>query len=175
MSERASPMVTLHMARVEDRPVLESLFQLYVHDFSEQWSDRPDGEIGEDGRFEPYEHWDGYWRDEERVPLLVRTKGRLIGFALLNQHPVTGLLIDRNMAEFFIARKYRRGGYGLAAAHAVFDRWPGQWEAAVARRNTAALAFWRKAAATHPGSTDIEEIDLDNADWNGSVIRFRIG
>lgn len=167
--------MTLHIARAEDRPVLENLFQLYVHDFSEQWSDRPDGEIGEDGRFAPYDHWDGYWRDEKRIPLLLRTRGRLIGFALLNDHAITGLSVDRNMGEFFIARKYRRGGYGLAAAHAIFDRWPGQWEAAVTRRNTAALAFWRKAAATHSRSAGVREIDLVNADWNGPVIRFRIG
>lgn len=156
--------------------MLENLFQLYVHDFSEQWHDRAeDGEIGADGRFAPYPYWDLYWSEPDRIPLLLRSEGRLVGFALLNRHAVTGLPLDRNMGEFFIARKYRRGGYGLAAAHAIFTRWPGMWEAAVTRRNPAALAFWRKAAATHPAMVTCEEVDVANGEWNGPVLRFRIG
>jgi predicted acetyltransferase len=83
--------------------------------------------------------------------------------------------VDRNVAEFFILRKYRRGGHGTAAAHAAFDRHPGQWEAAVARRNVGALAFWRKAIASHPRASEIEELDVTSAHWNGPIIRFRIG
>ena len=83
--------------------------------------------------------------------------------------------MDWNMAEFFIVRKHRRSGVGLAAAQAIFSRYPGRWEAAVARRNTAALAFWRKAAAQHPEIEALTETDVASAHWTGPVLCFRIG
>lgn len=168
------PGIEIIPARPEQKPVIANLMQLYTHDFSEHWSGMPQGEIGEDGRFADYPHLDAYWREPARVPLLLRAHGHLIGFALLNDHAHGGLPADRNMAEFFILRKHRRGGMGTAAAHAVFSRYPGTWEAAVARRNLAALAFWRKAVASHAHVRDIEESDISTEEWNGPVIRFRI-
>jgi predicted acetyltransferase len=161
------------VARPDERPALENMFQLYVHDFSEQWTGERRGELGDDGRFAPHP-LDAYWREPGRVPLLLRRGGRLAGFALLNAVGHTGRPADRNMAEFFIVRKHRRSGLGTAAAHAIFSRYPGQWEAAVARRNTAALAFWRRCVSTHPAMRELEELDAASADWDGWILRFRI-
>lgn len=160
--------ITLTQPR--ERAVLENLMQLYVHDFSEQWSDQPRGEVGDDGRFEPYP-LDPYWADASHVPLLVRRGGHIAGFALLDTHSHAGRTVDRNMAEFFILRKHRRGGVGLAAAQAIFTRYPGVWEAAVARRNVGALHFWLKAAAAYD---EVSETDIASDDWNGPVLRFRV-
>lgn len=158
------------VAQPHERAALENLMQLYVHDFSEQWSDQARGEVGPDGRFESYP-LDAYWTEPERVPLLIRRGGHLAGFALLNTHSHSGRAIDRSVAEFFILRKHRRGGVGLAAAQAILARYPGVWEAAVARRNTGALPFWRKVAASF---AEAEEIDVVSDDWNGPVLRFRV-
>jgi predicted acetyltransferase len=166
--------IDITLARPEEKPVIANLMQLYTHDFSEHWSGGPEGELGDDGRFADYPYLDSYWSEPARVPLLFRVGGRLAGFALLNDHAHSGRAADRNMAEFFIVRKHRRGGTGTAAAHAVFSRYPGTWEAAIARRNAAALAFWRKAVASHPHVHDIEESDISTEEWNGPVIRFRI-
>ena len=117
---------------------------------------------------------DSYWSDPARIPLLIRVDGQLAGLALINDYSHSGQPADRNMAEFFVVRKHRRGGVGTAAAQAIFSRWPGLWEAAVARRNTAALPFWRKAAASHPACRGVEEIDLSNDHWDGPILRFRI-
>jgi predicted acetyltransferase len=154
--------------------VIQNLMQLYVHDFSEQWSDMERGELGDDGLFPEYPYLKSYWHDEKRVPLLVRLGGNLAGFVLINDHSHSGLPVDRNMAEFFIVRKHRRGGVGTKVAHAIFDRYPGVWEAAVARRNLGALAFWRNAIRLHPLARDIEEADVETTDWNGPIVRFRI-
>lgn len=148
--------------------------QLYVHDFSEQWSDTERGELGDDGLFPDYPDLESYWRDGNRPALLVRHHGNIAGFALINDRSHSGLPADRNMAEFFIVRKHRRGGVGTKVAHTIFSRYPGQWEAAVARRNAGALAFWRNAIRQHPRAREIEEKDFDTADWNGPIIRFRI-
>ena len=155
------------------RKAIENLFQLYVHDFSEQWSGTERGELDAEGRFESYP-FDVYWRDEGRVPLLIMAGGFLAGFALLNQHAHSGRALDRSMAEFFVVRKHRRGGVGRRAAHAIFGRYPGQWEAAVARPNLGALAFWRAAVRSHPQVEEVEEIDSRTGEWNGPILRFRI-
>ena len=55
------PKVELEAAGPERRETLANLFQLYAHDFSDFWTDRPDGDLGEDGRFEDYVHLDSYW------------------------------------------------------------------------------------------------------------------
>jgi predicted acetyltransferase len=169
----APPAVEVAPARADERAVLANLMQLYVHDFSEHKSGTPRGELRDDGRFPDYP-LDAYWRDADRHPLLFRLDGRLIGFALVNAAGHTDAPLDRNMVEFFIVRKHRRGGAGTAAARAVFSRFPGRWEVAVARRNTAALPFWRQAIAGCPGASEIEEADLATAQWNGPMFRFRI-
>jgi predicted acetyltransferase len=160
-------------AEPHDRAVLANLMQLYVHDFSEHWAGRSEGELGENGRFPDYP-LDPYWSDPTHVPLLIRIDAKLTGFALLNNASHTGRPVERNMAEFFIVRKHRRGGIGTLAAHLIFSRYPGQWESAIARRNAAALAFWRNAIRRHPLATEIDELDIASPAWNGPVIRFRV-
>jgi len=165
--------VEVVIAAREQRPVFENLMQLYTHDFSEQWYDRPIGEVDDQGRFPAYP-LDPYWREPDHVPLLLRANSRIIGFALLNRVTHTDRPLDRNMAEFFVLRKHRRSGAGTAAAQAIFTRYPGMWEAAIARRNVTGVAFWRKAIREHPLAQHIEEIDLATPVWNGPVLRFRI-
>jgi predicted acetyltransferase len=168
------PDLEIAVARADERDVIGNLFQLYAHDFSEFWADLPDGELQDNGRFEDYWALDLYWREPDRIPLLFRIDGRPVGFALLNHIGHSGLPVDRNMAEFFIVRKHRRGGAGTQAAQGIFCRYPGLWEAAVARKNTGALVFWRRAVGGCPGVAEVEERDYTTADWNGPIIRFRI-
>jgi predicted acetyltransferase len=155
------------------RAAIQNLFQLYVHDFSEQWAGTARGELDAQGRFGDYP-LDSYWQDPRHVPLLIKAGGFLAGFALLNGHGHSGVALDRNMAEFFVVRKHRRSGVGKFAAHAIFSRYPGQWEAAVARANPAALAFWRTAVRSHERAEELEEIDSQGEEWNGPILRFRI-
>lgn len=168
------PDIELKVAEPHERSILENMMQLYIHDFSEFWAGREEGELGPDGRFFDYP-LDAYWRDPDHTPLLLSSGGRLAGFALLNAASHSGRPLNRNMAEFFIVRKHRRGGVGTAAAQAIFSRYPGVWETAVARANLPALAFWRKAAVTHPKAQGVEEADFATAEWNGPILRFVIG
>lgn len=165
--------IDVSLARADERMALANMMQLYIHDFGELWSRAPPGDLRSDGRYAEYP-LDPYWRDEDHVPLLLRLGGNLIGFALLDRHPHSGLAVDRSMAEFFIVRAHRRGGAGTYAAREIFSRYPGQWEAAITRRNTGALPFWRHAIQGHDRVEDIEERDYNTADWNGPIIRFRI-
>jgi predicted acetyltransferase len=169
--------VTVSLASRRQRVTIENLMQLYVHDFSALWAgeERDDGrgDVGPDGRFAPYP-LERYWRDRRCFPFLIHADARIAGFILVDSQSHSGLPVDRNVAEFFVLRTYRRRGVGAAAAHAVFAGFPGHWEAAVVRRNVAALAFWRRTIAGCARATRIEEIDRDGPDWDGPILRFRI-
>ncbi|WP_297507296.1 GNAT family N-acetyltransferase [uncultured Caulobacter sp.] len=168
--------LTVARAKTDEAPIIANLMQFYLHDFSAFWFDRAvEGELGADGRFSDYPGLETYWTDPTREPWLFRIGDRPVGFALVNDIAHSRTPVDRAVAEFFVARKHRRRGVGLAAAHALFGSAWGVWEAAVVRRNTAALAFWRAAAASYPGVRDIVETDHADALWDGPVLTFRLG
>jgi predicted acetyltransferase len=115
-----------------DRPVLRRLLELYRYDFSEF-----DGaDVGPHGEF-GYRYLDHYWTEESRRPLLFKVDGAWAGFALVRVGD------PNDMAEFFILRKYRRGGVGRAAAVEVLRRFPGRWTVRQQLTNPNATTFWR--------------------------------
>ena len=118
-------------AKVEERPILRHLMELYQYDFSEF-----DGsDIGPLGLFE-YPYLDHYWVEPERSPFLVRVNGYLAGFVLVARYNyLTGLKDAWVLAEFFIMRKYRHQGIGRHAACQVFDRFVGNWQVAQIAEN----------------------------------------
>lgn len=165
--------VIVEVAGPGRRAALENLFQLYVHDFSEQWFDTSRGALGEDGLFAPYERWESYWTEPERTAFLIRVDGHLAGFALINEFAHSGLRTDFSIAEFFVARKHRRAGVGRRAAAAIIGARPGQWEIAVNRRNLGAQPFWRCVAGLVAQGA-IDELDRNDDLWNGLILRFKV-
>lgn len=168
--------ITLERAGPERRRTFENLFQLYIHDFSEQWWDRPTGELGEEGLYSDYDfdQLDAYWRIPGYEALLIRADGKLAGFALVDQVAHSGRALDYSVAEFFVARKYRRAGVGFAAACDLISARPGLWEMAIARRNVGALHFWRRVAQAI-GPETVEERDHEDGLWNGAILRVVSG
>lgn len=163
-------------ASAGEAEILGNLMQFYIHDFSELWFDREvEGELGPDGRYAAYPGLETYWRDPAREAWLFRIQGLPVGFALVNEVAHSPTPIDRAVAEFFVVRKHRRRGVGLAAAHALFNSAWGVWEAATVRRNAGARAFWRRAAESYPGVRDVVEDDRHDARWDGAVLTFRVG
>jgi predicted acetyltransferase len=164
--------VTLEPAGADRSETIANLFQLYVHDFTEFWTERR-VELGEDGRFPPYPALQAYWSQPGGEALLIRADGNLAGFVLIDRHSHSGEPVDFNMGEFFVARHYRREGVGRAAALAALRERPGQWELAVARRNEAAQAFWRGVAAA-AASGPVDASDQRDDRWNGLILRLRV-
>jgi predicted acetyltransferase len=70
-----------------------------------------------------------------------------VGFALVRvRHPLASAAVpSHTMAEFFVARGWRRRGIGRAAVRLIFDRFAGQWHVMEDLRNTGAVQFWRRA------------------------------
>ena len=165
------PKVELEPCGAEKRAVIEALFQLYVHDFTEYWAGTGRGELMEDGRFPDYPGLERYWSEPARSGWLIRVDGHLAGFALLSASSHSGEPADHDMAEFFVVRKHRRGGVGFSAASQLISPRRGQWEIAVTRANLGALAFWRRVAA-EMAEGEVDERWLDDARWNGAILRF---
>jgi len=174
MAARAD--VSVGPAACGERALLENLFQFYVYDFSEFAALETAGfAFAADGRFASYPWFDDYWRDPDRWPLLIRAAGELAGFALVNTHSHRGGSVERNMAEFFVARRYRRGGIATAALHLILAAHPGRWEVAVGERNAAALAFWPRAIAAAPNVSGFVTVAGDGEHWRGPIHCFRAG
>jgi predicted acetyltransferase len=150
------------------RPVLMALFALYQYDFTEYTGE----DVGEDGRFDA-EMLDRYLVvDEIRHGLLLRVDGKWAGLTLL--HHGAFLVDDPEMmdiVEFFVMRKYRRGGAGEAMARAIFDRFPGCWEVREIANNVPAQAFWRTIIGRYTGGR-FEERAWDDERWRGAVQFF---
>jgi predicted acetyltransferase len=126
--------VEITEADERDRGLLERLLELYCYDFSVY-----DGSDVDARGLYGYPYLDRYWIDPDRHAFLVRVDGRVAGFALVRSGD------PHDMAEFFVMRKYRRGGTGLHVARNVFARFPGNWQVRQLRTNEPAQSFWRRA------------------------------
>ena len=168
----SAALVTVEPIGIDRRATLANLLQFYVYDFSELYPDDPERKFMSNGQFGEFPHLDEYFHEHGRVALLLCNNGTTIGFAMLNQVSNCSEQIDFNMAEFFIARKYRRRGYGTAAAHAVFAAYSGEWELSVARLNIAAQKFWSQTVDALPMLSPLRKILEPSPKW-AVAYRFR--
>jgi predicted acetyltransferase len=166
-------MISVRSASRPQKTLIDGLLQFYVYDFSEM--EPPDSdrfEFDENGGFGPFPDIDDYWRNEQFHPLLIREQEKPVGFALLNTHSHRGGRVERNMGEFFVARKHRRRGFAAEAVRQILSLYPGQWEIAVAEQNMAAKAFWPRAIASAPNVSRIDRLEGDGEHWRGPIWSF---
>jgi predicted acetyltransferase len=132
------PTVDLLELTQERHPIVERLWQLFLHDLSEFRDSVPD----EHGSFKR-RHLEPYLvPDKDRAAYLVYGSTGPIGFAL-----VAGLSgTVRRFDQFFIVRSRRRAGVGWAAAESTLRRHSGRWEIGFQNENPVAARFWRRLA-----------------------------
>jgi predicted acetyltransferase len=165
---RSSRPIALHAVSRDEAPTLRNLFELYAYDFSETVP----LELHANGRFEvPIP--DRWWEDAEHYPFFIRENERLCGFALVRRGSrITAATDVMDVAEFFVIRGARRKGVGAAAAHALFEAFPGRWEIRVRQTNTHAKRFWARVAETWAGRPIASEaFTAENVAWDV----FRLG
>ena len=168
-SQNTSSITIAHVPE-EQKFIIGNLLQIYLHDFSEfAGAETPYGQL-ESGTF-AYPHLDTYWQDASRVPLLIRADGHIAGFALICAWSSLACPLDHAVAEFFIARKFRRTGVGATAAKHIFFSYPGRWEVPVRSDNAPALMFW-PAALSVAAVGPVTAISGDGARWTGPVYCF---
>jgi predicted acetyltransferase len=136
----ASYETLLEIAKPEEAPLLGHLLELYLHDLSDIFPI----DLGRDGRF-GYDRLPLYFEEPgRRFPFVIRANGHPAGFALVTRgSPVTQDPTDLDVAEFFVARGYRRSSVGRSAAFQLWDRMPGRWIVRVSEGNRRGLPFWR--------------------------------
>ncbi|HSE93868.1 MAG TPA: GNAT family N-acetyltransferase [Methylomirabilota bacterium] len=161
------PNVTLHEASAADVPVLRRLMQLYLYDLGtiDGW------DIGEDGLFGSAERIESFWTEDGRRTLLIRVDGVLAGFLMIRDGGRFSGPGTRELAEFFVLRKYRRRGVGTRAATAVFDMLPGRWEVDQLASNAEAQAFWRAVIGRYTGGR-FDDAERRLGTWRGRVQHF---
>ena len=155
------PQVVLEPITAEQAFVLANLFELYVHDFSEQVP----LELKQNGRFDlPLD--DCWWNGSDHFPFFIRSAGSLLGFALARRGSrVTAATDVMDVAEFFVVRGARRRGVGRAAARALFAAFPGRWQIRVRQTNPAAKQFWQGVARSWPGEPAWLPFTRAGVDW----------
>ncbi|WP_419877607.1 GNAT family N-acetyltransferase [Brevibacillus centrosporus] len=143
----------IQIATLEDKETLRNLLQFYIYDFSEFM----DLHFEENGKYGDYPI-DEYWTTDPNYPYLIRLNGKIVGVALVK-------LKNRNsdvyfsIAEFFIAKKYRRVGLGKLVAKDIFDLHKGQWEVYQIDNNKPAQHFWKKVIEEYTDGKFTERIE----------------
>jgi predicted acetyltransferase/SAM-dependent methyltransferase len=143
------PDVVLESVGAEHLDVLARLSQLERHDLSEFRGTLP----GPDGCF-PDPRLLQYVEEPGREALLIRSDGRLVGFALVRPHETGG----RSLGEFFVVRAVRGRGIGSAAALALLRDRPGRWGIAFQEENAGAARFWRQLVPAAAVGAVVEEV-----------------
>lgn len=154
--------VLLKKAAYEDKSVLRQLMELYAYDFSEftGWEINANGYYG-------YRYFDHYWTEDDRYPYFIMADGQIVGFVLVNSY-TSHIKNGHAIAEFFVMRKYRRGGVGKKAAFLAFDAHPGMWEVNEMAQNIAAQKFWVNVIGEYTaGDFGVHEVMMGDSPGTG--------
>jgi predicted acetyltransferase len=151
-----TPKVEIVPVAASERDVLWRHLQFYIYDMT-QFT----GAQAEDGVF-AYRHFSAYLQNgADRGAFWAKVGSEIAGFALVK--------LDgdcREMAEFFILRRWRRRGVGHAFARQLMGRSPGPWKLRELANNTAAIAFWRGVLE---GFAPYTEAPLTHTDGLGRI------
>jgi predicted acetyltransferase len=142
------PGTTVRPMAPDERPVVERLWQLYMHDLSEFRGTLPD----ETGLFPPG-RLPRYLDEPDRCIHLVHADEAVAGFAMVRGLREPPLVVG----EFFVLRAARRRGVGHQAAVQLLRMHRGTWEIAFQEQNLTAARFWRRVAADVAGPDWTEE------------------
>jgi predicted acetyltransferase len=147
----------------EDRHWIESVYRDYLNDLAPAATGIFPA-LGEIGHRIPDQLMRWYADPSAQVMTILYDDQRA-GFAMVNQRlravgadsppPPTP---EYSMAEFFIARPWRRRGIGAQAVRLLLDRFTGQWLITEHLLNATAVKFWRRVVAAYTGSKYQERI-----------------
>lgn len=120
---------------VSDKNVLARHLQTYLAEHAVYTGRTP-----RDGVYE-YPWFDAYWRDvDARWPFWMRREEEFVALAFGHLDAADGRY---ELAEFFVAERFRRQGLGDRFARDVIQRFHGDWKLHQVAANIRAVAFWR--------------------------------
>jgi predicted acetyltransferase len=130
-----------------DRQWIESVYRDYLDDLG-LLNTGIFPALGEIGHREP-DQLQRWFVDRNATLLTILDDKQPAGFAMVARETQASRAADFRMAEFFVARGYRRRGVGRNAVRLIFDRFAGRWEILEYSRNPAAVSFWRNVVAAY--------------------------
>jgi predicted acetyltransferase len=157
-------VLELRKAQPHDFPALQQMLELYQYELSDMWEQDadPEGKYG----YDLERH-----KLSERFHAHVALQGsQYVGFALVAPAAVTRTE-GHWMEQFFILKRFRRGGAGQALAAHVLRSHPGAWEVGQMPANLAAQAFWRQVIGRLTAGR-YTEVAVTEGPWQGVVQRF---
>jgi len=139
-----------------DYELIQNLIRFYIYDMSEftGWACPSNGLFGgvDDqayyfGKRPDLKEalWPDGWTGKGYKVLV---DNEIIGFCLVRLFTQDTYQLN-DIGEFFILRKFRNKGLGKQVAHAIFDRFPGNWQVRQMVANRPAQAFWRKTISAY--------------------------
>lgn len=141
------------------------MLELYQHDLSDLW----DQDL--DARGEYGYALDRFWQGTHgHHAFVAQVNGHYAGFALVDPAVKIGPA-GHWMDQFFVLKKYRRGGIGTVMALQVFSELRGAWEVGQMPGNLPAQAFWRRVIAGCTHGRWEEHVRLSGP-WQGVVQCF---
>lgn len=111
----------------------------------------------------------GRWFADSSTQILTILSGaEPVGFAMVRLCRGASLRPQRDysMAEFFVAKSWRRRGIGQQAVRLILDRFAGRWEIMEYTRNPGAVKFWRDVVRQYTAGRFQERVG------NGEVIQY---
>jgi predicted acetyltransferase len=155
---------TLRQAQPHDFPALQQMLELYQYELSDIWPQETDAEAR-------YGYDLARHRQGAAFFAHVALEGsQYVGFALVAPARVTqqeGCWME----QFFILKRFRRGGAGQALAAHVLRSHPGAWEVGQMPANPAAQAFWRRVIGRLTAGR-YTEVAVTEGPWQGVVQRL---
>lgn len=152
------------VAGPSDFVAIGRMLELYQYELSDIWDQDLDskGEYGFD--------LNRHVRAERSFAHVALVDGRYVGVGLVAPAIVTQTE-GCWMEQFFVLKKYRRSGNGLALATHVLDYHRGPWEIGQMPGNLAARAFWRSVISRLTAG-NFSEVEVTQGWWRGTVQRF---
>ncbi len=116
------------------------------------------GRTPRDGGFE-YPWFEDYWRNpDSRWPFWMRRDDEFVGLAFVHLDDADDCY---ELAEFFVAERFRGRGLSDRFARDVILRFPGKWKLHQVAANTRAVAFWRRVIGD---LADYNEVPMQRGD-----------
>ena len=131
--------VTLEKAQASELSCIENMMQFYNYELS-QWYPIDFSAAGAYSIQSKAE----YWATAGVAPYLIKANGDLAGFAVVDSE-VIDAGYAHNLGYFFVARRYRKQGIGLATFSTLLKLFPGAWEVYYLAKNKSAAQFWPSA------------------------------
>lgn len=158
--------LTCRKAEALDFPALQQMLELYQYELSDIWHQELDAQAR-------YGYDLSRHQEARRFFAHVALDGsQYVGFAL-----VAPACVTRSegswMEQFFILKRYRRGGAGSELAKHTFFSHPGPWEVGQMPANIAARDFWRQVIRTVTKG-QFSEVQVTEGWWQGVVQQFHI-